>query len=168
MKKLIIFLFILSLIIVGVCALWFFNSVKPVNEVSQEELKYDIDLSRSFDGEVYINIDNDNLLKLLGEQLFPDTSVRGKIEGQEIVLYVKTNMISWVRVIMSAEDGRLVTKSVTFAYLPLGNKYVENINERINRMFEKDAIFEYSTLDKVWLKDGTNEIVLKAEQLTNE
>jgi len=49
----------------------------------------------------------------------------------------------------------------------LGDKYVENINERINRMYEKDAVFEYSTLDRIWLKEGTNEIVLKAEEFSN-
>lgn len=167
MKKLIGILFVFSLVIVGICALWFFSSVKPVDKVSENELKYDIDLSRSFDGEVYINIDNDNLLNLLSEQLFPDTSVRGKINGEEVTLFVKTNMISWVRIIIYPEDGRFVTRSVTFAYLPLGDKYVENINERINRMYEKDAVFEYSTLDRIWLKEGTNEIVLKAEEFSN-
>lgn len=164
MKIIIKILFVVSLFILGMYALWYFNAVKPVKKVEVSELQYDIDLARSMDGEVYINIDDEYLLYLLGEQLFPGSAIRGKVTESEVILLVRTNAISWVKINMSAEDGKLVVDKVSFSYFSLGKNYTENVNDRITRMYEDGAVFEFATLDKIVLKDGTNEIVLKAEQ----
>lgn len=162
MKKVFNILFIISVFFLVVYLGWYFLSVRKADEIKTNELQYDIDFSQSFDGGISIQIDEDNLLYLLGEQLFPDSIVRGKIEGRNITLFVKSNFITWIRVDLYEMDGLLRVQKVSLSFIPLGKRYVNDINERIVVMYSKDSVFEDAEIQTIRLDDDRFEIILKA------